>query len=150
MLVTRNLTAASTGEPDSRPFLAVQRLFDELAVVQFQCPGSEFHQPFFVGCEDDGPAARVFLGQKFGDDVAVGRVQVSRGFIGQDDVRLTDERAGHCDALLFPYAEFTGTVGEPGGYAEPFGNRVDVTVGRSIPQGKGYADIVAGGQYGMR
>src|SRR5271157_206020 len=58
---------------------------------------------------DDGLAGIVELAQHFHDFITGGRVQVTGGFVGQDDVGVVDQRAGDGHALLLT----PGELGRP-------------------------------------
>ena len=42
--------------------------------------------------------------------VAIFRVEVARGFVGENDIRLVNKSAGQRQALLFPAGELDGIV----------------------------------------
>src|SRR6266567_6567772 len=58
----------------------------------------------------DGCALSMQVLQQFHDCLAVPRIQVSRGLVGQQDGRLPAERARHGDTLLLAAGELRGIV----------------------------------------
>jgi hypothetical protein len=62
-----------------------------------------------VGDQDQGLAEPAYqLVQQFRHPVAGGRIQVAGGFVGQNQVRLVNQGAGHGDPLLLPAGQRVG------------------------------------------
>ncbi len=76
---------------------AEHRGLNHAAVLQVDPPVGALPHLFIVGHHQDGVSLFVQLFQNPHDDLFVGRVQVSRGLVGQDDLRLVDQgpRDGH-------------------------------------------------------
>ena len=55
---------------------------------------------------EDGVAGLVEFAKNIDDDLFVGFVEIAGGFVGQDKLRLIDERTGDGDALLFTAGKF--------------------------------------------
>ena len=58
--------------------------------------------------DDDGRAASVDLAEEIHDFERQIGIEVSGGLVGQDDVRVVDERPGNRDALLFAARQLVG------------------------------------------
>ena len=69
---------------------------------------------FLVGDHDEGVALRVELLEQGHDFDARLRIEITRGFVGEDDRRRIDERAGDGDALTLAAGKFVRAVMEPG------------------------------------
>lgn len=107
-----------------------------------------------VGDEDDADAGFVAQFAEQGEDVlAVGGVEVSGGFVGQDQSRAMDKGAGDGDALHLAAGKLggkrVGAVGDPDALEEGVdaGGTFD---GWGAEQLEGELDVLGGGQRGKQ
>src|SRR5487761_2250653 len=83
---------------------------EDLAVAEGDASLGEAGHLRVVGDHDDGVAVAVEVLEEVGDDLLVGCVEVSGGFVGEEDGWVVDEGAGDADALLLSAGEFAGEV----------------------------------------
>src|SRR6516225_8676279 len=69
---------------------------------------------------EDGVAGLVELAKNVDDDFLVGFVEVAGGFVGEDELRLINERAGDRHALLFTTGKICREMLEAIGEAHAF------------------------------
>ena len=73
-----------------------------------------------VGDEHQGGTRFVTqLAEQIEDALAIARIEVARGFIGQEQSRPVDEGAGDGDALHFAPGQFAGRSISPVGHTNP-------------------------------
>lgn len=83
---------------------------EDLSVAEGDASLGEAGHLGVVGDHDDGVAVAVEVLEEVGDDLLVGGVEVSGGFVGEEDGRVVDEGASDADALLLSAGEFAGEV----------------------------------------
>src|ERR1700723_1771333 len=78
-----------------------------LSSVVRQAAVEHSYNPVSAGCvdfrvrhHDEGGAARVYPSKHVHDSLPVRRIEITGGLIGQDDLRVRHQRAGHGDPLL--------------------------------------------------
>ena len=71
---------------------------EDLAVAESDAALGEGGHLGVVGDHDDGVAVVVEVCEEVGDDLLVGCVEVSGGFVGEKDGRVVDEGSGDADA----------------------------------------------------
>ena len=86
---------------------------DDQAVAHPDDPLGVLGDVVFVGDHDDGLARVVEPAEHLHDLVAGLGVEVARRLVGEDDVRVVDQRAGDRDALLLAAGELGRAVVEP-------------------------------------
>jgi hypothetical protein len=90
-------------------------VLDDLAVPHPDDPLGMLGDVFFVGDHDDGLAGVVEPAQHVHDLLAGGGVEVAGGLVGEDDVRVVDQRSGDRHPLLLTAGELIGPVVQPVG-----------------------------------
>src|ERR1041385_6745582 len=85
-------------------------IFDNPSVEQMDNTRCLFSVFLVVSDHADRRSVGVELTEKLHDGVAVLGVQVSSGLIGEEDQRISCDRAGHRDALLLTTGELAGQV----------------------------------------
>ena len=104
-----------------------------------------------MGDDHEGRAVLVELVEQVEDDLLVGFVQVAGGFVGQQQLGVVDEGAGHAHALLLAAGELAGQVRGPVGEADAVkglegfllvGHRVVVLGDHHVFEGRQVADEV--------
>ena len=74
---------------------------EHLAVTESDLALSERGHFGVVRDHNDGVALAVKVAKKLGDDGLVGSVEVTSGFVSEEDGRVVDESAGDAYTLLF-------------------------------------------------
>src|SRR5690606_21447894 len=94
---------------------------DDLAVAHPDDPAGVLGDVVLVRDHDDG-LARLVEPLEHRHDLGAGdAVEVAGGLVGQDDIRVVDQRSGDRHALLLPAGELVGPVIEPLGQADHLG-----------------------------
>ena len=93
---------------------------DDVAVFHGDHALGACGEGLFVGDHDDGLAAFGDLLEDIGDEFGVSAIEVSGGFVGEEDGGFVGECAGDGDALLFAAGEAIGFAFEFVGEAEIF------------------------------
>lgn len=86
-------------------------MLDQKSVAHFKAAIGKVGKFFVVG--DNHKCLTVFGTQAANEQVQILRrrgIQIAGRFVGKDDIRLVDQRAGNGYALLFAAAEFAGFV----------------------------------------
>ena len=88
-------------------FSSAEKMRDSLmpAMIQIETAIGQASGVFVVRHHHDRAALRVEIAEDAEDDVLILGVEVSRGFVGEDDFRVVHKRAGDGDALLFTAGE---------------------------------------------
>ena len=131
--------------------MVVPGFFDDLAVVESDLTLALFGNERVVGDDHEGRAVLVELVEQAEDDLLVGFVQVAGGFVGQQQLGVVDEGAGHAHALLLAAGELARQVGGAVGEADAVeglegfllvGHRVVVLGNHDVLEGGEVADEV--------
>ena len=98
--------------------MVVPCLLHDPAVVEADLALPLFGDQGVVGDDHEGGSVLVELGEEVEDDLLVGLVEVTGGLVGEDELGVVDEGAGHAHALLFAAGELAGQVGGAVGEAD--------------------------------
>jgi hypothetical protein len=85
-------------------------LVGNFTVMQLDSAISEAGDDGVVRNHYDGASLAMQLAQQAQDDFFIDCVQISSGFIGQNDLRIVDQGAGDANPLLFSAGELSGQV----------------------------------------
>jgi len=124
---------------------------DDLAVVHGDHAAGAGGEGLVVGDHDDGLAGVGEELEDFGDFFAVGAVEISGWFIGEDDGGLVGEGAGDGDALLLAAGEAVGFAFEFLAQAELFEEESSAIEGGGLAEAAefehGEGDVFLGGEF---
>ena len=134
----------------SRRFAARRpSLLDDAAVEQVDGAVGVARVARVVGDHADGGAGAVQLAQQVHDRLAVVRVEVAGGLVGEQDRGIADERARHRDALLLAARELAGQVLRAVRHAdalERLVTRFSRSAGRHAAVGERQLDVLVHGE----
>src|SRR6266508_3133155 len=90
-----------------------RRVFGDAAVPQGDGARAVCGGLLIMGHHDDGLSLPVEAGEQLKDVLAGARIEVPRGFVGQENGRVRDERSRNCHALHLAARELFGPVSRP-------------------------------------